>query len=327
MSSETQESWAITRWDGVKSPHYEVYYIKGNLPQEKVSFWLRYTLHIPLSGEKSGALWAIIVDDKNDLHLASKKSFPITDIKFEKTRFQLNIKDMFICSNGASGLVETPKIKWDLEWKSDTRLFKYYPYNFMYTSSWPKTKVVTPYENLFFSGTIETEKKTIDVSKAKGQLGHIWGFSHAKEWVWAHTNLFNEREDIVFEGLSAKPKSTTQQPLSLFYLSIPGELEFIYNGLMKMKKARSTYDLTSWQFRAEQKGTIIEGNIQTTPDKMSGVTYIDTDNSKRYCHNTKIANMELKVITKNGEKKFISNETTAFEYVSTMANTKVLFVI
>jgi hypothetical protein len=54
----------------------------------------------------------------------------------------------------------------------------------MYTRSFPKTKLRSPYPSTRFSGQVRLGDRTIEVADWPGMVGHNWGTEHAEQWVW-----------------------------------------------------------------------------------------------------------------------------------------------
>jgi len=82
---------------------------------------------------------------------------------------------------------------------------KLFPYQWMYNSSFPRTKVISCHPDIRISGILNVNTRKYQLINVPGQQSHLWGTQYAYSWVWTHCNSFCE-EKAVFEGLSAKIK-------------------------------------------------------------------------------------------------------------------------
>ncbi|HLD73812.1 MAG TPA: tocopherol cyclase family protein [Bdellovibrionota bacterium] len=294
-------------------PFYEVWYGKLNFDKEK-ALWFRYTL---LNGVKQEcAVWAIFFNGSKIT--ASKKKFPLSHIKFENNitlpAGALNIHHV----NGNVG-----NIQWDLAFQHEGETFDPVPTLFKKLHL-TKSLVTTPVLNAQFKGKIEVEGAPYVVQDAPGMIGHIWGQKQALEWTWCHCNQFVGEHDVVFEGLSAKIPilKWKSPPLTSLYLKYEGDSPngktHVFNSVRNLISAQSTYGYGEWSFSAKNKEISLKGLAQSLPQHIAVITYRDTDDTLLYCHNSKLANLELHVEEfKTGKKyTFKSEKKAALEWVT-----------
>ncbi|GAB4303666.1 MAG: hypothetical protein Kow0090_19230 [Myxococcota bacterium] len=300
-----KEKANLTRWNGKKRGHYEVYYLKFNDVVASRAYWIRYTMLAPLktSGDQVCEVWAIAFDAKKpERNYAKKLTLPISTLNFSENGFYFAFAcgANFIDKNGCAGkLGEGEKeISWNLKFMPDhLPVFKHFPKEAMYKLPMPKTKVLAPNLSMLISGKVTAFGETKGFDGLPGHQAHIWGTKHAFQWAWANCNTFiGENEQTVFEALSAQ---IAVGPVKLPYLSMCAlrvrNEEFKINSLLDLVRTRSIYDIEHWEMDAENNRFRISMRIANNPKNMVGVTYRDPDGELKICNNTKVATMAIRV--------------------------------
>ena len=289
-------------------PFYEVWYGKLNFGGDK-AFWFRYTLQSGLT--KESALWAIFFNGPRIA--AQKKIFSLSEI---------NLENHITCPSGSldEHHVEghTGQIRWALTYQHNHEAFDPVP-ALLKKLHLTKSLTQTPVLNARFQGVIDVEGNTYEVKNSPGMIGHVWGKKQALEWTWCHCNQFLSSDDVVFEGLSARIPilKWKSPPLTSLYIKYNGQVHLL-NTLYNLITIRSAYGCGLWEFVAKNRDISLKGTAATSPEHMAVVTYTDTDGSLLYCHNSKLADLELCVEEfKTGRKyTFKSEKKAALEWVT-----------
>ena len=146
----------------------------------------------------------------------------------------------------------------------------------------------------------------------------------APHWVWGNCNAFREDPDFCFEGLSVPP-------LTLLFFYWNGKLH-AFNSPRQWFVNRSSHDLDRWHFEAGSGSLKFVGDLFADTTSMAGVRYEDPDGGRRYCHNTKVADLRIQILKKNrgvweGAQTLTAAKTAAFEVVGGSADPRVKLMI
>jgi hypothetical protein len=323
------------RWNGSQKPFQEIYYLKLVDPHRQWSFWVRYTLLIPAKGDDAQAsLWGIF-HRRGQKPIALKKTISIAEIDvFHRDRF-IQIKENFLSVDGCAGAIaqDGHEIIWNLEFEDPNRSICIYPYPFLYSLPFPKTKFLEPRVSTYVSGSFRVDGEFVKLNHALAHQAHHWGTQYSVRWAWGNCGEFLEDPTALFEGFSGQIKvaSKTSPLLNLFYFIWEDEI-YQANTLRHWFSNKSTYDLLSWNFEARCKDLKFVGRISRPLDLIAGVEYTGPLEEKRYCHNSNMADLTLDIYRKN-KKDFVHVKTLtapgacAFETVEGEADPRVDFVL
>ncbi len=331
MSLHEKEQANLLRWDGQARGFYEVYYLKFNDPLSQTAAWLRYTLTSPTRGEAKAELWGIFFDSQDpSRHFAIKESLPASALRWECNRFALDLGESNLNQHGSQGLLENKsrrhRLAWDLDFDSDSPLFLHFPFDSMYKTKLPRTKVLSPHLDARFSGTLTADGRRIELAQVPGQQTHIWGTQHAKRWAWGHCNTFAEDPEAVIEALDSQVAlgPLTSPPLKIFYLKAFGR-EFRLNRIQDILFSRSQWDLGTWTFSLRGGDLRVEGRLEVPSEDMLGVGYQDPDGTRLWCNNSKLANCQLEAFDESGRSigSLHSKRAAAVEFVERLIHPEV----
>ncbi|MBI4411150.1 MAG: hypothetical protein HY541_01540 [Deltaproteobacteria bacterium] len=331
------------RWDGKKSPFYEVYYLKITDAEKGWSFWARYTLLSPKKemGKADAAIWGIFSRLSGQARLgnpatvALKQIHPLFRIDpFHSERF-IQIQENFLSLDAAVGeLADSDhEIRWDLRFEDPTLSTALYPYPFLYRFPFPKTKFLEPRLSTHVSGRLTVDRETISLNHHRAHQAHLWGSAYARRWVWGNCNQFSEDPSAVFEGVVAQIKlgPIPSPPLALFYFIVEGR-EYRANSIVQWIKNDSTHDLLTWQFSAECGEVKFAGTVSRDIAAIAGVEYQGPNGERRYCHSSMFADMRLEMYRRQNKewilaKHLTARKTAAFETVEPRPDPRVKFVL
>jgi hypothetical protein len=319
----------LTRWDGARAGHYEVYYLKFNDLERARAYWLRYTMLAPQAGvgEPVCELWAVAFDlAQPGRNYARKLTLPAGELSFGRAPFYFSVGPHRLEHGACRGELGggAGKIVWNLRFAPDPRpTFRHFPLRAMYDLPLPKTKVLAPNLSLRVSGELTAFGERRELHDLPGHQAHIWGTKHAVRWAWANCNVFqNTPAPVVFEALSAQIAvgPVTLPHLSLCALRI-GDEEYVFNRPAGLLRASSRYDLRLWELTADDGRRRLRAAIRNDPRHMVGVTYRDPDGETRVCNNSKLADMTVTLEERRG-REWVGNyrfesapHTVAYEVV------------
>ncbi len=307
------------------APHYEIWYGKIDVAPQK-AFWFRYTI---LDGVRSEAsAWAIAFYD--GMIKTGKNTFPLSLLApsnglivpgeenperyagkpqvFHLGKNHLDTGN----ANGAAG-----DISWNLQFKDNGFRFEHVP-ALVKLLGVAKSVYNACFLDLRFSGTIRCGAQSFELKDRPGMIGHIHGKKSAEAWAWAHCNNFKDAQGVIFEGLSAQIKrgEKISSPLTSIILFTPGN-QYIFSSVKHLRKTKSVFGDGAWEFEAADSSVILKGKA-TAPGSVALVEYTDTDDSNLWCHNSKLADLQLELTDiSTGKKEFFNaSATAAFELVN-----------
>ena len=165
-------------------------------------------------------------------------------------------------------------------------------------------------------------------------IGHYFGPKSGHSWLWAHCNSFVDKKgapiNVIFDGIRARSrlgKSLASPYLTTMFFYYKGQA-FYLNTLTDVLRHKSKHKNTEWTFTAKKGKYKFCGKLYAKRNAFAGLTYTDTDGSKLYCYNSKLANMTLHIYHKGIlENTLYARGTAAFENVTRKKNPHIPLLI
>lgn len=307
-----------------KAPHYEVWYGKIDVSPNR-AFWFRYTI---LNGKrKEASTWAILFE--NDGITTGKNTWPLDRLAppnaviipdtADSGRFEGKKQVFHLGKNHldeANAIGQAGAVSWDLSFIDRGKRFEHVPASVKVLGV-AKSTYYDCLMDLRISGEIRSGSQTISLDNRPGMIGHIYGKQSAHEWAWVHCNSFEGEEDVVFEGLSARIKVGGKEspPLTSTVLYV-NDKEYAFSSFRILLSTRSEFGGGQWEFEARSAEATLTGKA-IAPGKVALVEYTDTDDSNLWCHNSKLADLELELTDDRTKttQRFTAKGIAAFELV------------
>jgi Tocopherol cyclase len=295
----TNYSDNLCRWDRRSKSHYEVWFLTLNHRASQIGFWFRYALESPSSLEPCAALWAASFNRRNpELNIGLKREFGIEEFAFEgREDFRLRISDGSFSASRATGRVDSGDhcISWDLSFTPNPKTYHHVRPAINQLAR-PSSFVCSPNLDVRFSGTVTVDGLEHSLDEEPGCQSHLWGRKHVDEWVWVHSNAFENRPGTVFEGLAARPRRAGRMlpPLQSLYLRHRGE-EHRFVRLRFAEQWQRKLGMGYWSFSAMNRNIYIEGMAQCRMRDMLQAEYLDPDGEPLYCINSEVGNLKIRL--------------------------------
>jgi Tocopherol cyclase len=291
------------RWDGTTSPHYEVWFLTLNHRESQRGFWFRYVLDSPITpsdaSQPCASLWAAMFNRRYpEQNLGLKCQYPVDQCAFDdEAGSRLTVGDGVFSGCTASGLIQsaTHSIQWDLSFVPCEKTYHHVPRAVIQLAR-PSSFVCSPNLATRFTGRIMVDDTEITVEDEPGCQSHLWGRKHVDEWVWVHSNAFENFPDTVFEGLAAGARRAGQMlpPIQSLYLRHRGE-EHRFVRLRFAEQWQRKLGMGYWSFSAMNTRFYIEGAAQCRLRDMLQAEYTDPDGERLYCINSEVANLKIRL--------------------------------
>jgi hypothetical protein len=321
-------------------PLSENWYLKLVDPQQHRALWLRFTKLITKKPQTAIAeVWGIYFEKTNDGTIkksAVKETFPLSDFHDLTENDAIEIKACSLDSTKTKGTIasESNHLNWDLTFHPKQKInFNFVP-TLLKKLKIVKNTVWTLQEDLLFSGKVTLNKREIIFDKALGMIGHYYGPKSGHEWQWAHANSFldanNKLTQTIFDGIRAQARignKITTPYLTTMLIHFQNKT-YHFNTMKALSHIKSQFKDGVWSFEAKEKDIIFKGRIWAPENYFAGITYTDTDHSKLYCYNSKLANIVIDVYNNNSLiESLTAKETAAFEYVQRHTDPNVELVL
>lgn len=314
----------LCRWDGRSAGHYEVWFLTLNHRASQHGFWFRYTLSVPnleksasrsniIAPQSHAALWgAAFNHSRPEENFALKCEYDLDRFEFDREDgFQLKICEGAFSPSRAVGEItkDGRRITWDLSFAPNHSTYHHVTRAAKMLAR-PSSFVCSPNLDTRFTGVITVDGREFILEDEPGCQSHVWGRKHVDEWVWVHSNAFDNRSDTVFEGLAARPRvaGRTLPPVLSLFLRHRGE-DHHFTRVRMSEQWRKNLGIGFWSFSAMNRRIYIEGTAQCRMKDMLQVEYCDPDGERLYCLNSEVANLKIRIFRRSHGIKWRHVET------------------
>ena len=184
-------------------------------------------------------------------------------------------------------------VSWDLRFEPGPPAFRHLPYSFLYGAPLPKTKLLSPYPDARYTGSVTLDGERIAIDSWPGMVGHNWGSEHAERWIWIEANEFREGDGWFDAGLGRiKIGPLTTPWIGNAMISIDGE-EHRLGGLDRIRSTRVDEQPTECEFELTGKDIKVRGRVFAESRDFVAWVYADPVGPEHNTLNCSIADMEL----------------------------------
>jgi hypothetical protein len=136
----------------------------------------------------------------------------------------------------------------------------------------------------------------MELDDEPGCQSHLWGRKHVDDWVWVHSNAFENHPGTVFEGLAARPRRGGRMlpPVQSLFLRHRGE-EHRFVRLRLAEQWHRNLGTGYWSFSAMNSKVYIEGAAQCRLRDMLQAKYVDPDGEPLFCINSEVGNLRVRL--------------------------------
>lgn len=311
--------------------HVESYFLKANEPNGERAVWIKATIYAS-SSEPGRALaegWAIAFDRRGGVnkHVAVKHVLPFSSASFGDKNLDVHWtiapraageepERLSIQQGRTSGRIvrRDDSIAWNLELEGEARAFVPYPYDAMYRGAFPKSKTLTPYPDLRFSGDVVVNGERWDISGWRGMQGHNWGRGHADLYAWTHVNTWDSDVELIVEAMSGRVKvGPIMTPVLTVVCARFRGVDYLWNGPIELARAHGDIGLRRYSFTAEAGRARIEGLFEVDTGDMVGLYYPNPDGPMTYCLNSKLARAHVRLEVRGRPPVVVRSHAAALE--------------
>jgi len=277
--------------------HYESFYLKASAPGGGRSVWLRHTTHQRPGEPAQGSLWLTVFDADAPGPRATKATLPAAEISAPDGGY-IRIGESELGPGRAVGSIagDAPHASWDLSFSDEAGVLRHLPYDFMYRSKLPRTKMLSPHPCAVFTGFVEIAGETIELDGWPGMVGHNWGAEHAERWTWIQASDLSGRRgdyfDIAAGRIKIGPMTTPWIANGRIVLDGVG---YTLGGLDKMYGTEVEEGPDGATFTFPGKNINVKGRVGAPLKDFVAWIYADPAGPEHNALNCSIADIELKI--------------------------------
>ncbi|MHB8491710.1 MAG: hypothetical protein ACYDA6_05790, partial [Solirubrobacteraceae bacterium] len=204
---------------------------------------------------------------------------------------------------------------WDIAFECPEAPVWHLPYTWMYSASFPRTKVVSPHPAVTLHGSVRAGERSIDLDGWRGTIGHNWGAEHAHRAIWIHAAGFEGHERSWLDLAMGRIRlgSLTTPWIANGVLCLDGRRHRL-GGLRYLRTTRIQESPEHCRFSLAGRDLAIEGSVGADARHFVGWIYAQPDGSERQTVNCSIADMRLTVSRRHAEPLVLElNGAAAYE--------------
>jgi hypothetical protein len=286
--------------------HVESYFVRANHPSRPLALWLKATVLAPLTGPAVAEAWFIFFDGEQRTTFAHRQTQPFAEATFSGAGAPaLDVKAaglaLTLGSPGAAqGTFTAPHgtASLDLRWHANAspiaRPLSIFPWKLLRTGPFPKSKLLTPFPSLRFSGRVVLPAGAVELSDWHGMQGHNWGKEHAFEYAWGQC-LF-PADDVMVEGFTGRVKVAGRTTPRLSALVVRrGARTFRFDTLFDVWRQQALVGADTWALTLRSGDGEATLAMDASGRPMVCLGYGNPDGQQAYCFNSKLAKVTLTV--------------------------------
>ncbi len=280
MPRDPHEHIISSRMTGI----YESNYLKANSPDGRYGLWLKHNLLRPAAGPGIGEFW-FILSRPDGPPVVAKREVDLHEVTLSDERVDIQHTTIRLAPDSALGTLAD--CHWSLRLSSADAPLLHFPWDWMYTASFPKKKAVTPAPHLRFDGEIRVGALAIPVKGWEGLRGHNWGREHAWTYAYGNCHLWSDGTRRTIDGFSAKIKLAGGVKSPWLSTVVSRNPDLTLNRPTSWFGGVEVTPL-SWTLR-RPSSTL---SMRAVSHRMVGLRYAHPDGEESYCYNTKFADVE-----------------------------------
>jgi hypothetical protein len=300
--------------------HMESWFLKGNDPVGRRAVWLRWTIWASAAAPSRAVAeaWAIAFGARPG-HVATKSSVPFEQARFSPGGVDVELDGCTLTPRGARGRVESGgrSIAYDLRIESLEPPMEYLPARWMYEASWPKQKFASLSPNARITGTVSVDGEPWSVEGWPAMLGHTWGQGHSPVYAWGHCNAWDDGDDVVLDGFSARVKTgPVLSPMLTVACVRHHGVRYDLNRVASLVRNSGNVSARRWRFHAHGPRADVHGELWADTEDFVGLFYPNPDGAQLYCLNSKIAHAEVTLRIDGRAPKALRSSRAALEIMT-----------
>ncbi len=300
---------------GIEAGHYESFYIKANHPDGTRAVWLRHTVHKRPSEEPTAALWLTVFDASAPGPKAAKATLGADQLGADDGAY-IRVDGATLSPGRATGSILAPgaEASWDLRFTEGREPLYHLPYERLYNSRLPRTKLLSPYPASHFDGEVVIGGERVELVGWSGMVGHNWGSEHAERWIWLQGSDLAERTgDYIDVALGRIKLGRWVTPwLANGQIVLDGEPHRI-GGLTSGYGTDIKETPSSCEFVLPGRRVRVRGSVEANPKDVVAWVYADPNGPDHHALNCSIARLKLEIERPGHKTATVAGTGAAYE--------------
>ena len=299
------------QYDEGARAHVESYFLKINDPDARRALWVKATI-LANERERVAEAWAIAFA-RGKSPIAFKTTVDLGGASFSRQAIDVAMPRFALTRAHARG--DVGDVSFDVALSDDSEPLVQNRHVRMYEGPFPSSKTLTPMPNLRARGEVRVPGEDAwKVDGWRGSLGHNWGRGHAYAYAWGHCNVWNEMDDVVFEGTSARVRvGPVLLPTSTLLFVRTGGQTYALNRMRRVFFQHGAMTFRRWTFSARGPSVSVRGELWADTDDMAGLRYENPTGETTYCLNSKLASARLEVTLAGRRPLVLTSRAAALE--------------
>jgi hypothetical protein len=286
--------------------HVESYFLRANHPTRPLALWLKATILAPLEKPAVAEAWFIFFDGEKGTTFAHRQTEPFASAAFlDAGDPDLDVRAAGLALSlggrgSASGRFDAPQgpATVDLSWQVDpspiARPLSIFPWRILRTGPVPKTKLLTPFPALRFSGRVTLPSGAVDLSGWTGMQGHNWGKEHPFEYAWGQCVF--PADDAMVEGFTGRIQLAGRTTPAISALVVrQGARTYAFDTILDVWRQQADVSLDTWALTLRSGDGEATLHMDASGRPMVCLGYGNPDGRLSYCFNSKLAKVTLTV--------------------------------
>lgn len=291
---------------GGRPGHVESYFLRANHPSRPLALWLKATILAPLDGPPVAEAWIIVFDGERGATFAHRQTQPFAEARVSGAgapALAVQAAGLALslgAPGGATGTFVAPHgtAALELRWRADAspiaRPLSILPWRALRTGPFPRSKLLTPFPSLRFSGRLDWPGGVVELTDWPGMQGHNWGREHAYEYAWGQC-LF-PADDVMVEGFSARLRVAGRVLPRLSAMVVRrGARAFRFDTIFDAWRQRADVGPDTWALTLRNGASEATLAMDASGRPMVCLGYGNPDGQPSYCFNSKLAKVTLTV--------------------------------
>jgi hypothetical protein len=307
---------------GIDAGHYESFYIKASHPDGNRAVWLRHTVHKRPSEEPTASLWLTVFDAQAPGPRATKATVGAGELSAGDDTY-IRVDGATLADGRATGSISGggTEASWDMRFTEGREALYHMPFERLYRSRLPRTKLLSPYPASHFDGEVVIGGDRVELVGWPGMVGHNWGSEHAERWIWLQgSDLGGRTGDYIDVALGRVQVGRWTTPwLANGQIVLDGEPLRI-GGLTSAYGTDVKETPSSCEFVLPGHRVRVRGRVDADPKDIVAWVYADPKGPEHQALNCSIAMLRIEVERPGHKTASVEASGAAYELGSRDTN-------
>ncbi|MEU7631123.1 hypothetical protein AB0C34_14220 [Nocardia sp. NPDC049220] len=301
----------------------ESWFFRANCPTTPRAIWIKATFLTSISGRNLAQAWVSVFD--GDTAAAAWRTIDYGDATVISAggNQQITIGDTVFAVTGEGGMLrghlnrDGQDVRWDIAFdRVEDGLAE--PFVLIGTaakvrrSRFPANKVVSPFPVVHCSGTVTIGSEVWVVDGWSGMQGHNWGPAHSRQYVWGQA-VFSERsgqQPVAYvEAASARVAIGNRMSPYFSVMTVRHGAEiYRFDRLFDLHRQHVDVAFPSWRLRMRGAAATAMLSMTAHREQFVILPYQNPAAPTRYCLNSKLARVELRIEPHTGNDFVLRSE-------------------